>query len=117
MITIQLHQLLFKAYHGIHEEERILGNDYMVDCSVDFFENDKVVTHINDTIDYTEIYQLIKKRMKIATPLLETVIMEIGIAIQERFEMIKSIHISIKKLHPPIEGIQGSVGVTWQKQF
>lgn len=117
MITIHLYELLFKAYHGIHDEEKILGNDYVVDCSVDFYEQKKVVDRIDDTINYVEIYNIINKRMKIATPLLETVIMEIGNAVQDKFSEIKSLRISIKKLQPPIEGIQGAVGISWHKEF
>jgi len=36
MIRVQLHNLIFRAFHGIHEEERILGNDYIVEVSLRF---------------------------------------------------------------------------------
>lgn len=117
MITVHLRQLLFNAFHGVHEEEKILGNEYVVDCSVEFHEDAEVIEHINDTVNYVAIYEIIKKRMDISTPLLETVIMEIGNEIHNQFEQLISITVSIKKLHPPIEGIQGAVGVTWHKHF
>lgn len=117
MITIHLEHLLFTAYHGIHKEEKILGNDYEVECKVEFHEGEKIIDHIDDTINYVEIYSIIQKRMKTATPLLETVIMEIGNEIFISFPQSKSIYISLTKLHPPIAGMQGSVGVTWNKHF
>ena len=117
MITVQLHQLLFTACHGVHEEERVLGNEYMVDCSIQFYESRDVITHIDDTINYALIYEMIKKRMAIPTPLLETVAMEIGNDIIRSYKDLKVIDVSIRKLHPPIEGIRGSVGVSWQKKF
>ncbi|MEO6681737.1 MAG: dihydroneopterin aldolase [Ginsengibacter sp.] len=117
MISVQLHQLLFHAYHGVLEEEEVLGNDYMVDCSVQFFETAEVITHIDETVNYVLIYEIIKKRMSIPTQLLETVAMEIGNEIIKAYHDLKVIDISIKKLHPPIEGMRGSVGVSWHKKF
>ena len=117
MITVQLHQLLFYAYHGVHAEETVLGNEYMVDCLVKFYENVEVITHINQTVNYTHIYGIIKKRMNIPTQLLETIAMEIGNEIIREYNDLKIIDISIRKLHPPIEGIRGSVGISWHREF
>lgn len=117
MITVQLHNLLFSGYHGIHDEERILGNEYIFDASMEFHENKEVINHINDTINYSAVYNIIKRRMAIPTPLLETIVMEIGKEIYLEYPLLKSIRLSLKKLHPPIEGIQGSAGVSWQKTF
>lgn len=94
-----------------------MGNEYEVNCDVEFHENVDVIMHIDDTINYVTIDQIIRRRMAIPTPLLETVIMEIGNEIHSHFPILKSIKISIKKLHVPIKGIQGSAGVTWQKHF
>ena len=117
MVRVQLENLLFKAFHGMHEEEKILGNDYSVDAAVDFHERDEVIQHIHETIDYATIYGIIKKRMSIPTPLLETVVMRIGNEIHDQFPNLKSITVSIKKMHPPIEGMQGFAEVSWHKEF
>jgi dihydroneopterin aldolase len=117
MITVALNNLQFFAFHGVLEEERKIGNNYLVDVSLEFHENAEVITHINDTINYEYIYQLIRKRMNVPTPLLETIVMETGNQIHNEFSDLKSIFISIKKIHPPIEGIQGSAEVCWQKKF
>ncbi len=117
MITVHLDNLLFTGFHGVHEEERILGNEYLVNASLEFHENAEVITHIGETINYVAVYNSIKKRMSIPTPLLETIVMEIGNEIHELYPELKSINISIRKMHPPIEGIHGTAGVNWQKQF
>jgi dihydroneopterin aldolase len=101
----------------VHEEEEVLGNDYMVDCSVEFYETAEVITHINDTVNYVHIYDIIKKRMSIPTQLLETIAMEIGNEIIREYKELKVIDITIRKLHPPIEGIRGSVGIAWNRKF
>lgn len=117
MITVHLNNLEFNGFHGIHDEEKILGNDYVVDVSVEFHEELQVITSINDTINYATIYNIVKKRMSIATPLLETVVMNIGNEIHNDFPQIRSINISLKKMFPPIEGMRGQAAVNWQKQF
>lgn len=117
MLTIHLEQLRFKAFHGIMEQEKILGNEYQVDCAINFYEEGEVIQHIDNTINYVDVYEIIKNRMSVPTPLLETVIMETGLEIFENFPDIKSIDISLKKLHPPIENFQGTVGVSWHKEF
>jgi|SRR5690242_10388751 len=117
MIKVELEELLFKSFHGIHEEEKILGNDYRVNVSVDFHERDEVIQHINDTVDYAKIYEIIEKRMSVPTALLETLVMHIGNDIHHQYPDLKSITISIRKLHPPVERMQGSAEVTWHKEF
>ncbi|MEO8416146.1 MAG: dihydroneopterin aldolase [Ginsengibacter sp.] len=117
MITVHLNDLRFNSYHGIHETEKILGNDYVINASLEFHEEDQVITSIHDTVNYVDIYKIIRERMNVPTPLLETIVMEIGNTIHNEFPQIRSINISLKKLHPPIEGIQGAASVNWQKQF
>jgi len=117
MITVQLRNLLFTAFHGIHEEEKILGNEYEVNVSVEFHERDEVIQHINDTVNYAIIYSIIKKRMTIPTPLLETIVMQAGNEIYNEFPYLKSISLSIKKMNPPIAGMQGEAEVCWHREF
>ncbi len=117
MVRVQLQNLLFRGFHGIHEEEKILGNDYSVDATVEFHERDEVIQHIDATVDYTTMYNIVKEKMNHPTPLLETLVMEIGNAIHHKFPDLKLITISIKKMHPPIEGIQGFAEISWHKEF
>src|SRR6185312_3224682 len=105
------------AFHGIYEEEKILGNQYIVNASVEFLEKDEVIEHINDTVNYAIIYNIIKKRMSIPTPLLETIVMEIGNEVHCEFPHLRSISLSLQKKHPPIEGMQGGAVVKWHKEF
>jgi dihydroneopterin aldolase len=117
MITIHLHNLKFYSFHGVHEEERILGNEYEVNADVQFHEENAEINSLLQTINYADIFEIIKKRMHIPAALLETVAMNIGNSIYEKYEYVRSIRISLKKIHPPIEGIEGSVSVTWHKEF
>ena len=117
MITIHLHNLKFYSFHGVHEEETLLGNEYEVNADVQFHEESAGINSLSQTINYADVYDMIKKRMHIPTKLLETVVMDIGNSIHEKYNYVRHINISLKKVHPPIEGIQGSVGVSWHKEF
>lgn len=117
MITIHLHNLKFFGYHGVHEEEKLLGNEYEVNVDIEFHEETAEIVSLNQTLNYVEIFKIIKKRMQIPTPLLETIVMDIGNTIQTNYKNIRSINIRLKKLHPPVTALQGSVGVSWQKAF
>ena len=117
MLNIQLHDLLFEAFHGIHEEEKILGNKYVVNCSVEIHEPPEIIRHLSETVDYTLLYQIIRERMSVSTPLLETVAMEMGDLIHHHFSRLKSISVEIIKLHPPIQGFVGKSIVKWHKEY
>ena len=114
--TIQLNNLKFFSFHGIHEEEKILGNYFLVSVSVSFQCDEKIST-IEQTINYESVYNLIKKRMGIPTALLETLAQDLAITIHANDNRINSIFIYIEKKNPPIPNMEGSVGVSFKKDF
>ncbi len=117
MISIHLNELEFFGYHGILPEEKILGGNFILNAEIIFQEHEDVIHTIKHTIDYEDIFLIIQQRMSISTPLLESIVMDIGSTIKQQFKEVTSIKISLKKLHPPIAGLQGSVGVTWKKDY
>jgi dihydroneopterin aldolase len=114
MLSIHLHNIIFFSHHGIHEEERILGNEFEVNITVKHSPKQLPVKHLQDTIDYISVYELVKKRMAIPTPLLETLATEIAKQILETFPLAEALSISIRKLYPPVSQLQGSVGVSFE---
>lgn len=116
MFTISLHNLIFHAFHGVYEEERILGNDFEVNVSVTF-EPAQRVTSLPDTINYVSVYHIIKKAMELPEPLLETLAQDMTQSIREFDSRIKTISVSIEKKNPPISNMQGSVSVHYKKAF
>ena len=114
MLTIQLRSLSFYAYHGIYEEEKILGAEYEVDVSVTHQEKRIPVLHISETINYVSIYELVKKHMSEPRPLLETVATTLAQDVFNSFTEVEQLSITIVKKHPPIVAFQGSVAVTYE---
>ncbi len=113
MLSIHLHQLTIFAHHGIYEEEKVLGNEFELNLTIQYHPAKTPVKHLKETIDYVSVYELVKKRMAIPTALLETVITEIARQILDEFSLAETVSISIRKKYPPISRIDGSVGVSF----
>jgi dihydroneopterin aldolase len=101
----------------VHDEEKILGNDYEVNAEIHFNEEQAEIHSLSQTINYADVFTIIKTRMQTPSPLLETVVMDIGKQIHLEYNYVRSINISLKKIHPPINDMMGSVAVTWYKVF
>lgn len=116
MFTISLHNLIFFSFHGVHEEERILGNRYEVNVELSFNTTEQITT-LHQTINYASVYEIIKERMNIPSKLLETLVQDMAQKIVEMDSRITSILVSIEKKNPPIPNMQGSVSVNYKKDF
>ena len=114
--TIHLNNLTFFAFHGLYEEEKILGNNFGVDVSLSFNTDEKIAA-LEQTTNYVGVYNIIKQRMAIPTALLETLAQDLAQKIYEHDNRIKSITVEVEKKNPPISNIQGSVCVSFKKDF
>ncbi len=116
MITIELNDLHFFAFHGMYEEEKLLGNTFVVNASLSFNANKKIST-IQQTINYVSVYNIIKQRMQIPTALLETLVEDLAGLIYELDNRIKSVSIAVTKKNLPVANMEGSVSVTLKKEY
>jgi dihydroneopterin aldolase len=116
MFTINLHKLIFHSFHGIHEEEKIVGNEFEVNVSLSFNAGEQITT-LEQTINYATVYEIIKHRMQTATPLLETLVQDLTESIHAFDNRIQSISVSVEKKNPPISNMEGSVSVHYKKDF
>ena len=116
-ITIELKKLRFFAYHGLYAEERKTGNEFEVNLTVSYTPVSGTITHLDDTVNYTMLYELLKAEMQKPRDLLETFVMEVAEHIHSSFPQIKKVEIFITKLHPPIAKFIGTVGVKYCKEY
>jgi len=114
MLSIELKQLKFHANHGLYKEEKVIGADFEVDVTVLHFPNTIPVIHLNDTIDYTIVYRIVKKHMEQPAELLETLAMRMAYEIFSKFSHVEEINIYIRKLNPPIIAFRGELGVRYR---
>jgi len=113
MLTIQLKDVLFRSFHGVYKEETILGGDFMVNVVVDFMPQSAVIYQLEETLNYEILFEKVKKRMAIPTPLLETIVMELANEILRDFKGVQRVWVAIEKRNPPIPGLSGSVLVSY----
>lgn len=113
MLTIRLNDLRFYGYHGVYEEENITGGDFDVNVVVSFEPVKIPVKHMEETIDYTQLYELIKRRMNKQTRLIETLTTEIVQEIFDTFSMVNEVEVTVVKLNPPIPFFRGNVSATY----
>lgn len=111
--TIRLEKLRFFSKIGLFEQERTVGNEFVVDLAVKFnascFEAEDVTT----TINYERLFRIVADIMGREHKLIETVCVEIADALGILDQSIDMIHIKITKLVPPITGITGSASVEY----
>jgi dihydroneopterin aldolase len=117
MLTVHLNDLRFFAQHGLYDGEAQSGHEFEVHLTVKYEEKKLKFDDIKNVLNYVELYQIVKKRMMMPTPLIEEVAESIIRKIRHEYSFVKEVSISIFKLQPPIENFQGSVGITLQKKF
>ncbi len=117
MVTIELQNLRMRAYHGFYEGEINTGSLYDVSIKVSYEEGRTDFSDIRQTINYAEVFDIIRQRMQAPTPLLEKVADGIIRRIKHQYPNTKEVVISIFKLQPPIESFEGKIGITMHKKF
>ena len=61
---IFLKNIRFHAYHGVLEQENTVGNDYLVNLSLEYDFTRAIQTdELSGTINYAEVYELLKREM------------------------------------------------------
>ena len=102
----------FYAYHGVLEQERRVGNTFVVDLTLTAPLGKAVQSdQLEDTINYAEVYELTKQEMNIPSQLLEHVAGRICRALRHHFPQIEQIEIRVSKLNPPFGGDVHSASV------
>lgn len=102
----------FYGYHGCFAEERKIGTHFLVDIS---FETDSSLAeqtdNVEDTVDYSKVYLLIKEAMQQSSHLLEHIARRIINRVKKEFPNINKINVNVKKLNPPVGGKMDYVSV------
>ena len=114
VMEIHLQKTRFFGYHGLNLGEEIVGGEFEVDVIASYIPSELPVHKLEHTVDYVQLYDMVKQKMKKPVFLLETLATEIASEIIAKFSIVTEVSISISKLHPPIENFEGSVGVTFK---
>ena len=109
---IFLQNVRFYAFHGVLPQERKVGGEFLVDLRVGYpiqeaMETDEVAC----TLNYAELFALVKAEMEVPSKLLEHVAGRIVHRIQEQFPKVSSINLKITKKNPPMGADSDGAGV------
>jgi dihydroneopterin aldolase len=111
MLTIEFNKLRFFGYHGLYEEEAVVGEEFELDIFINYWPLATPVKHLTDTLDYVSVYGLVKDMMEKREDLLEAVAHNIAQGIIMHYVFVDEVKVIIRKLHPPITNFTGSIGI------
>ena len=100
---ISLQGLRFYAFHGVMPQERKVGGEFVVDVKVGYpLEKAVESDEVGDTLNYAELYELVKKEMTQFSNLLEHVAGRIAEAIEATYPQVTSVEVRVTKKNPPM---------------
>lgn len=102
---IRLAGMSFYGYHGVSASERETGRMFEVDCELEVDLADAGHSdRLTDTIDYTQVYRVIKESLEDkAFSLLEAIAGQLASKLLDNFP-VYSVTLKVRKLNPPIAG-------------
>jgi 7,8-dihydroneopterin aldolase/epimerase/oxygenase len=116
MGLIQIENMEFYAFHGHFEEERIVGNKFLVNITI---ETDMKLAaesdNLRDAVNYQRIYEIIKAQMGLKSHLLENIASRIIDSVYSELKGIQKITVKVSKMNPPMGGKIGSVSIVMSK--
>ena len=101
--SIRLHDMRFYAYHGVMEQERRVGGEYLVSLQVETDLSRAVNSDsVADTVNYAQLYEVVKREMAEPSQLLEHVAGRIGQRVLDHFPQVTALTVSVTKCNPPM---------------
>ena len=109
---ILLQGLQYHAFIGVGEQERVVGNDYVLDLRLGYpfaaaMESDVV----DDTLNYADVFNVVSEVMKQPSKLLEAAAGKIVKELCARYKRLESIDLKLVKRNPPMGADCDSTGV------
>ncbi len=117
MGKILLEKMEFYAYHGHFKEEQKIGGKYLVDLELET-NFDGAVQHdeLDGTVNYAEVYELVKNEMEIKSKLIEHLAGRILKVLLREFKTIKWARVKVSKVNPPIGAQLEAVAVVLEQK-
>ncbi len=112
MYTINIRNIRIYAHHGCLPEEALVGGDYIVNISIKGdIANAASDDILEETIDYVDVYKIVKHEMGIRSKLIEHVAKRISDNLRQAFTSITHLSVEVIKKNPPIGGEVDEVSV------
>lgn len=112
MTRIFVEGIEFYAFHGVPDEEQVVGHRYVVDISLSVRETASETDLVGDTVDYGAVAQLVVKtgtENQVRT--VERLARTMGEAILSKFARVDEVEVRLAKRLPPAAVIAQEAGV------
>lgn len=101
--TIHIEGLRLFAHHGVLEQERRVGAEFLVSLTIETDFTDALLNDkLEGTINYALVYEKVKEEMSIPSSLLEHAAGRIAQRLYHDFPTIQSISVRLDKCNPPM---------------
>ena len=101
--VVFIKNLRIHAHHGVMEQERRVGADFLVTVEVKADIQKAFLSDcVEDTVNYATMHQIVKKEMGTPSALLEHVAARIANAIFQEFSNAYEVMVEITKINPPM---------------
>lgn len=102
---IELKEMRFYAHHGVGEQETKVGNQFVVNILLTTPLEQAIQTdELIHTINYAEVFELVKHEMNIPSKLLEHAAGRILYRLRKAFPQLTAAQVKLAKLNPPFGG-------------
>lgn len=109
---IFIDNMRFHSRHGVLPQEQSTGGEFLVSVKIQYplataAETDRV----EDTLNYAEVYGIVKKEMAIPSKLIEHVAGRIGKSLIAAMPGIEKLTVKVVKKNPPMGADSDGAGV------
>jgi dihydroneopterin aldolase len=113
MAQLTLQNMEFYAHHGHFTEENIIGGRFRVDVVIETdISKASASDDLKDAVNYSRVYELVKKEIHQVSHLIEHVAGRIADGIHAEFKGINQVTVTVFKLNPPVGGKMDHFSVT-----
>ena len=110
--TIEIENMEFYAFHGCYDTEKRVGNHFLVSVWLDADLDAPATTDdLNTSINYLQVYELVRAEMNITSNILEHVAGRILESLYVHFPQLQKATVKVSKLSPPLGGPVGKTSV------
>lgn len=111
MITVEIHDLRVFGRHGVHDEERARGQDFVFDVQLEVGERGTSDV-LEDTVDYVEVARVVKEVSDARQfALLEALVNAVADELERRFSP-ERLRVRVGKPEVRPAGLDGTVAAT-----
>jgi len=110
--SVFIKNMRFNAFHGVMPQERVTGGGFTVSVRVGFRPDDAVRSDdVADTLNYADIYNIVRRAMEVPSNLIEHVAGRIGREIMDALPRADEVDITLSKDNPPLGADAECAGV------